>query len=411
MFAEVATSSRMKSSTSASRSQPLGTTKNNRILRTTSSNMKNKVEDHPRSVKSKSNKMSHVIEPVCNANVKHTMLNVNVRFKSKSTKKRKNKSIWKPTGKVFTDNGYRWKPTGSTFTISGNTCPLTRITSTKVVPLKETTSKSVTTQNPQFKVDSRKPKITKSVGSSSKSKVVQIVLWYFDSGCSKHMTGNRSQLINFVHKFLGTVRFGNDQIAKIMGYRDYQMGKVMISWVYYVEGLGHNLFSIGLFCDSDLEVAFRKHTCYIRDLEGVDLTKGSRGLNLYTLSLEDMMLSTPIFLLSKASKTKSWLWHQSKNHSPKPKAEDSILEKLYLLHMDLCGPMRIQKFVNQTLSAYYEDVGISYQTLVSRTPQQNGVVKRRNQTLAEAALTMLIFSKALLFLWVEAVATACFTQN
>ncbi|GKD70778.1 integrase, catalytic region, zinc finger, CCHC-type containing protein, partial [Tanacetum coccineum] len=152
--------------------------------------------------------------------------------------------------------------------------------------------------------------------------------------------------------------------------------------VYYVEGLGHNLFSIGQFYDSDLEVAFRNHTCYIRDLEGIDLLKGSRGSNLYTLSLEDMMFSFPICLLSKASKTKSWLWHQrlshlnfdyittlanqglvrrlsilkfqkdplcsacalgkSKKHSYKPKVEDSIQEKLYLLHMDLCGPMRIQ---------------------------------------------------------------------
>ncbi|GKA12557.1 hypothetical protein Tco_0692103 [Tanacetum coccineum] len=86
------------------------------------------------------------------------------------------------------------------------------------------------------------------------------------------------------------LRFGNDQIAKIMGYGDYQMGNVTISRVYYMEGLGHNLFSVGQFCDFNLEVAFRKHTCYIRDLEGVDLLKGSRGSNLYTLSLEDMML-------------------------------------------------------------------------------------------------------------------------
>ncbi|GJY13132.1 hypothetical protein Tco_0382441 [Tanacetum coccineum] len=144
-----------------------------------------------------------------------------------------------------------------------------------------------------------------SYDSGVLSEVVQIVLWYLDSGCSKHMTGNRSQLINFVHKFLGTFRFINDQIAKIMGYGDYQMGKVMISRVYYVEGLGHNLFSVGQFYDFDLEVAFRKHTYYIRDLEDVDLLKGSRGSNLYTLSLEDTMLSSPICLLSKASKTKS----------------------------------------------------------------------------------------------------------
>nr|GFB99565.1 integrase, catalytic region, zinc finger, CCHC-type, peptidase aspartic, catalytic [Tanacetum cinerariifolium] len=101
--------------------------------------------------------------------------------------------------------------------------------------------------------------------------VVQIVLWYLDSDCSKHMTGNRSQLINFVQKFIGTVKFGNDHVAKIMGYGDYQIGNVTISWVYYVEGLRHNLFSIGQFCDSDLEVSFCQHTCFIRNLEGVDL--------------------------------------------------------------------------------------------------------------------------------------------
>nr|GFB54193.1 integrase, catalytic region, zinc finger, CCHC-type, peptidase aspartic, catalytic [Tanacetum cinerariifolium] len=86
--------------------------------------------------------------------------------------------------------------------------------------------------------------------------VVQIILWYLDFGCSKHMTEDRSRLVNFVQKFLGTVKFGNDHVAKIMGYGDYQIGNVTISRVYYVEGLSHNLFSVGQFCDSDLEVAF-----------------------------------------------------------------------------------------------------------------------------------------------------------
>ncbi|GJS79972.1 retrovirus-related pol polyprotein from transposon TNT 1-94 [Tanacetum coccineum] len=195
------------------------------------------------------------------------------------------------------------------------------------------------------------------------------------------MTGNRSQLMNFVSKFLGTVRFRNDQIARIMGYGDYQLGNVIISRVYYVEGLGHNLFSVGQFCDADLEVAFQKNTCFIRNLEGVDLLSGSRDTNLYTISLDDMLKSSPICLLSKASKTKSWLWHRrlshlnfgtlnklakdglargiprlkflkdhlcsayalgkSKKSSHQPKAEDTNQEKLYLLHMDLCGPMRV----------------------------------------------------------------------
>nr|GEW99394.1 integrase, catalytic region, zinc finger, CCHC-type, peptidase aspartic, catalytic [Tanacetum cinerariifolium] len=145
-------------------------------------------------------------------------------------------------------------------------------------------------------------------------KVVQIVLWYLDSGCSKHMTGDRSRLMNFVKKFIKTVRFKNDHFGAIMGYEDYVIGNSVISRVYYVEGPGHNLFSVGQFCDSDLEVAFRKHSCYVRDTDGVELIKGSRGSNLYIISIEDMMKSSPICLLSKASKNKSWLWHRRLNH-------------------------------------------------------------------------------------------------
>nr|GEZ47800.1 retrovirus-related Pol polyprotein from transposon TNT 1-94 [Tanacetum cinerariifolium] len=113
---------------------------------------------------------------------------------------------------------------------------------------------------------------------------------------------------------MGTVKFGNDHVAKIMGYGDYKIGNVTISRVYFLEGLGHNLFSVGQFCDSDLEVAFCQYTCFIRNLEGVDLLTGSRGNNLYTLSLGDIMASSPIYLLSKASKTKSWLWHRCLSH-------------------------------------------------------------------------------------------------
>ncbi|GKE98827.1 retrovirus-related pol polyprotein from transposon TNT 1-94, partial [Tanacetum coccineum] len=236
------------------------------------------------------------------------------------------------------------------------------------------------------------------------------------------MTGDHSQLTNFVNKFLGTVKFGNDHVAKKLGYGDYQIGNVTISRVYYVEGLRHNLFSVGQFCDSNLEVAFRQQTCFICNLEGVDLLTGSRGNNLYTLSLGDMIASSPICLLSKASKTKSWLWHRrlshlnfacamgkSKKKPYKPKSKDTNQEKLYLLHMDLCVPMlkdeapdfiikfvkmiqvrlkvvvrRIKtdngtEFVNQTLREYYEKVGISHETYVARSPQQNGVIERRNR--------------------------------
>ncbi|GJT40254.1 retrovirus-related pol polyprotein from transposon TNT 1-94 [Tanacetum coccineum] len=97
-------------------------------------------------------------------------------------------------------------------------------------------------------------------------------------------------------------------------YGDYVIDESVMSRVYYVEGQGHNLFFVRKFCDSDLEVAFKKHSCYVRDTDGVELIKCSRGSNLYTISVEDMMKSSPIYLLSKASKNKSWLWHRRLNH-------------------------------------------------------------------------------------------------
>ncbi|GKF72916.1 hypothetical protein Tco_0219248, partial [Tanacetum coccineum] len=87
------------------------------------------------------------------------------------------------------------------------------------------------------------------------------------------MIGDRLRLRNFMKKFLGTVRFGNDHFGAIMGYGDYVIGDSVISKVYFVEGLGHNLFSVRQFCDSDLEVAFKKHSCYVRDIDGVELNK------------------------------------------------------------------------------------------------------------------------------------------
>ncbi|GKF23834.1 integrase, catalytic region, zinc finger, CCHC-type containing protein [Tanacetum coccineum] len=241
--------------------------------------------------------------------------NVNARVKSKPVKKSSKIKVWKPTGKVFTNIGYIWRPTSRTFTIVGNVCPLTRINTTTKVPLRKPTFIENETPKPVITlVYSRKTRKSKTNVPVSKSKVVQIVLWYLDSGCSKHTIGDCSQLTNFVYKFFGIVKFINNHVAKILGYGDYQIGNVTISRVYYVEGPGYNLFFVRQFCDLNLEVAFCQHTCFIHNLEGVDLLTGSRGNNLYTLSLEDMMASSPICLLSKASKTKFWLWHRHLSH-------------------------------------------------------------------------------------------------
>ncbi|GJS72359.1 retrovirus-related pol polyprotein from transposon TNT 1-94 [Tanacetum coccineum] len=339
--------------------------------------------------------------------------NVNARVKSKFVKKILKRKVWKPTGKVFTNIGYIWRPAGRTFTIVGNACLLTRISTTIEVPLRKPTDLENETPKPVVTlVYSRKPRKSKTNVPISKSKI----------------------------------------------------GNVMISRVYYVEGLGHNLFSVGQFCDSNLEVAFRQHTCFIRNLKGVDLLTGSRGNNLYTLSLGDMMASSLICLLSKASKTKSWLWHRrlshlnfgainhlarhglvqglpklkfekdhlcsacamgkSKKKPHKPKSEDTNQEKLYLLHMDLCRPMRVtsvngKKYILVIVDDYSRFTWVKCLRSKDEAPDfiikflkmiqvrlkvpQNGVV--------EAARTMLIYAKAPLFLWAEAVATACYTQN
>ncbi|GKD55028.1 retrovirus-related pol polyprotein from transposon TNT 1-94, partial [Tanacetum coccineum] len=390
----------LKTSTSASGSQPSGNTKKDMISRSSSSTKKKNVEAYPRKVKSSLNKIIHVIKPsgtaavqyskpIANSDLKCVKCNgcmffdnhamcvlecvteMNAKSKSKTAKKISKKKVWKPTGKVFTKIGYIWRPTSRTFTIVGDGCPLTRITSTPRVPLREPIPLEVETLKPVIRlVYRRKPWISKDNDTISKPKisksVVHIFPWYLDSGCSKHMTEDRSHLTNFVSKFLGTVKFGNDHVEKIMGYGDYQIGNVTISRVYYMEGIGHNLFPVRQFCDSKLEVAFRQHTCFIRNLE-------------------DLMASSLVCLLSKASKTKSWLWHRrlshlnfgtinhlaknglvrglpklklekdhlrsactmgkSKKKTHKPKYEDTNQEILYLLHMDLCGPMRT-KIIN-----------------------------------------------------------------
>nr|GEX90812.1 hypothetical protein [Tanacetum cinerariifolium] len=256
-----------------------------------------------------------------------------------------------------------------------------------------------------------KSKIDVGSASKAKNKVVQIVLWIVDSGCSKHMTSDRLLLRNFIKKFMGTVRFGNDNFAAITGY----------------------------------EVAFCSKTCYVQNLEGDDLLTGGRESNLYTISNSDMAASSPVCLMSKATLTKSWLWHHRLSHLnfgtindltrldlvnglPKFKYEKDHLcfacergkrkkashppklvpsDKLQI-KMTPYGFMQTNESSfdqwkeNETLKAYYEKLGITQQFSTARTPQQNGVVERRNRTLVEAARIMLIFSRLPEFLWAKA---------
>ncbi|GKB48412.1 retrovirus-related pol polyprotein from transposon TNT 1-94 [Tanacetum coccineum] len=360
----------ISNSTEASRSKPRSNTKNNRILLAKSENKK-KVEDHPKTNKYRWTKVNRVDSSISSKSVV-------IKSNSESVCKTCNKCL-----------------------ISANhdMCVVTNL--------------NFVNENPTFKNGLNKAKkVWKEKGKLSANglnktkQVVQIVLWYLGSGCSKYMTENRSKLKNFVKKFIGTVRFGNDHF--------------------------------GQFYDSNLEVAFRKHSYFVRDMDGVDFLKGCRSTNLYTVSVDEMMKSSPICLLARASKNKSWLKFEkdylcsacqlgkSKKYSHKPKSKNTNMEVLHTLYMDLCGPMRVQsingkkyilvivddysrfswvkflrskdetpefvtkflkqiqvglnktvrfirtdngtEFVNQVMTEFYERVGIFHQKSVQRTP-------------------------------------------
>nr|GEX22588.1 integrase, catalytic region, zinc finger, CCHC-type, peptidase aspartic, catalytic [Tanacetum cinerariifolium] len=136
---------------------------------------------------------------------------------------------------------YKWKPKSGKENVNPNVS----------MPL----GNASRTANVMDTMTSRRSTVSNTPLSSILLQLVEIVRFIIDSGCSKHMTGNLKLLINFVEKFLGTVKFGNDQITPILGYGDLVQGAVTIKRVYYVKRLNHNLFSIGQFCDADLEVA------------------------------------------------------------------------------------------------------------------------------------------------------------
>ncbi|GJR30456.1 hypothetical protein Tco_1106688 [Tanacetum coccineum] len=168
---------------------------------------------------------------------------------------------------------------------------------------------------PKVRNENVQKRVSFAIDNASRiTDIVQLILFIVDSGCTKHMTGNLKLLCNFIEKYLGIVYFGNDQFALIIGYGDLVQGNITINRVYYVEGLNHNLFSIGQFCDADLGVAFRKSMCFVRDLQGNDLLTGNRGTDLYTISLQETTSLTLNCLMAKASPTQAWLWHRGLSH-------------------------------------------------------------------------------------------------
>nr|GEW39239.1 retrovirus-related Pol polyprotein from transposon TNT 1-94 [Tanacetum cinerariifolium] len=249
---------------------------------------------------------------------------------------------------------------------------------------------------------------------------------------------------------------------------------ILITRVYFVEGLGHNLFSMGQFCDSDLEVAFERNACYVRNLEGVDLLKGDRSTNLYTINLHEMASASPICLMARASSTKSRLWHQrlsylnfdtindlarndlvsgllkfkyhtehlcpsceqgkSKRASHPPKPVPNLRQRLHLLHMDLCGPMRIasingKRYILVIVDDYSCYTWVHFLRSKDEAPAVIITFLKRITVLLQSPVIIIRtdngteFKNQVLKVYfdsvgishqmssAEAIATACFTQN
>nr|GFA93084.1 hypothetical protein [Tanacetum cinerariifolium] len=221
------------------------------------------------------------------------------------------------------------------------------------------------------------------------------------------------------------------QTQLLIAQKEEAVFQLQAEEVYFVEGLGHNLFSVGQFCYSDLEAAFKRNACFVRNLEGGDLLKGYRSTNLYTINIHEIASVSPICLMARASSTKSWLWHQrlshlnfdtindlarkgkSKRASHLPKPVPNSRQRLHLLHMDLCGPMRItsingKRYILVIVDDYSRYSWVHFLRSKDEAPE---VIIKFLKRITVLLQTMLIFSRAPLFLWAEAIATACFTQN
>ncbi|KAJ9541607.1 hypothetical protein OSB04_028113 [Centaurea solstitialis] len=343
-------------------------------------------------------------------------------------------------------------------------------------------------------------------------------VWYFDSGAHTHMTGQRSFIFDYVEKFEGYIKTADRTPLPILGSGKITNGKYIIKGVRYVEGLGYNMFSSSQFCDNGYWVKTFQYGSDVNDEDNNAILSARRNGNLYTTIFRSIPQTHPQFeanpknaicLLSKASKGDSWLWHRRLCHqnfkdmnklvskglvrglpelrlskdtlcpaceqgkmtrsSHPPRMDTNCQSPLDLIHMDLCGPMRVEslarkkymlvlvdefsrftwieflrdkseaaeriiafikrtqvllgrrvrkirsdngtEFRNAKLQSFLEEVGITHNFSAVRTPQQNGVVERKNRTLVEAARSMMAHSGVPQQFWAEAVSTACYTQN
>ncbi|KAK2411518.1 putative mitochondrial protein [Trifolium repens] len=332
--------------------------------------------------------------------------------------------------------------------------------------------------------------------------------WYLDSGCSRHMIGDKLLFHTLNQQEGGTVGFGGNQKGRIIGIGTVGNSSLSISNVWLVDGLHHNLLSISQLCDSNYDVVFNKDSCtVIRNSDQSIVFKGNRKGNVYKVNFSDLKEQQVLCLLTLSDE--KWIWHKRLGHAnwrlisklskdnlvrglPKIKYHSDSLcgscqkgkivkssfknknivsttRPLELLHIDLFGPVstasingkkyglvivddysrwtwvkflrnkddtyevfsifctQIQnekdskilkvrsdhggEFENEPFEKFCEEHGILHEFSSPRTPQQNGVVERKNRSLQEMARTMMHENNLAKFFWAEAVNTACYIQN
>nr|GEX17515.1 retrovirus-related Pol polyprotein from transposon TNT 1-94 [Tanacetum cinerariifolium] len=388
-----------------------------RVMLNNSKGKKQEVEDQRRNVKLSKNKTS---VPACNDSVNAKTLNVNF-FCATCGKcvlnEKHDMCVLKSINGVIsrtkmliavpvstsepkcTVKQFVAKPLKKTVALESNQKPrnITR-------KLYERISKACSWWYPKFTPSGYKWK-PKSEKENVNPNLVEIVLCIVDSGCLKHMTGNVKLLINFVEKFLGTVKFGNEQIAPILGYGDLNDIVVGLSKLKFIKDHLCSSYELGKekrksFQSKITPSSKRRLQLLHMDICGPMRVVSINGKKYVLVIFDDYSRYTLTHFL------------RSKDEIPKV-----LIEFLRLVQRGLHAQVRFVRtdkgteFLNKTLHAYFSSEGILHQKSVARTPKQNGVVERRNRTLVEAAQTMLSATKVPLFFWAEAIAIACFTQN
>ncbi|GJW23676.1 retrovirus-related pol polyprotein from transposon TNT 1-94 [Tanacetum coccineum] len=332
--------------TSVSRTQLKSNRLEDRVMHNNSQGKKQEVEDHRRNFKTKqpiampisTRKPKRTVNQSAATSLKKIVASESTNQKPRRTIRKKYEHVSKTCRcwySKITPPEYKWKPKNSNVNV--------------------------------------KPNVSMPLGNKSRTPNILESITVMGSTLSNTPLSSNSfaaRRDNFVHRRLWVLKAHD--------------GKSQASKVYYVEGLNHNLFSVGQFCDAGLEVDFRKSTCYVHDLNGNDLLTGSYGSDLYSITLQDTTSPNPVCLMAKATLSQAWLWHlrlshlnfdtinlilkydimiglpklkfvkdhlcfscelgKAKRKSFKTKTNPSSKIRLQILHMDLCGPMRVESF-------------------------------------------------------------------